>query len=207
MEVQQLLNLMEKTEKIYIYGASGHGLVCADVALALGYKECIFLDDNKGQKFHKDLEKYDIFVSIGDNATRERICNKILDCGFNLVNLIHPSAIISPNAKLSNNGILIMPLVVVNSNAIIKNGVILNTSCVIEHECEIDEFCHISVGAKLAGNVKISKRCFLGINSSILQNVKITQDVVIGAGSVVLKNIDKSGVYAGVPVKFIKEVK
>ncbi len=35
-------NLMARTEKIYIYGASGHGLVCEDVAKNMGYKECIF---------------------------------------------------------------------------------------------------------------------------------------------------------------------
>lgn len=38
----QQRNLMARTEKIYIYGASGHGLVCEDVAKNMGYKECIF---------------------------------------------------------------------------------------------------------------------------------------------------------------------
>ena len=30
---------------IYLYGASGHGLVCADIARACGYDKIIFLDD------------------------------------------------------------------------------------------------------------------------------------------------------------------
>lgn len=205
MAMQRQLNSMEKTEKIYIYGASGHGLVCADVAKAMGYKECIFLDDNKGLKFSDDLQKYDLFVAIGDNNIRELISQKILNSNFKLVNLIHPSAIISPSAKIANQGVLIMPLVVVNANAKIEKGVILNTSCVIEHECEVGEFSHISVGAKLAGNVKIFKKCFLGINSAILPNTKIAENTIIGAGSVVLKDILKTGVYAGVPAKFIKE--
>ncbi len=50
---------MARTEKIYIYGASGHGLVCEDVAKNMGYKECIFLDDFKGMKFENTLPKYD----------------------------------------------------------------------------------------------------------------------------------------------------
>ncbi len=48
---------MARTEKIYIYGASGHGLVCEDVAKNMGYKECIFLDDFKGMKFEKRFIK------------------------------------------------------------------------------------------------------------------------------------------------------
>ena len=38
-------NLMAKTKKIYIYGASGHGLVIADIARDNGYDEIVFLDD------------------------------------------------------------------------------------------------------------------------------------------------------------------
>ena len=61
--------MSEKSEKIYIYGASGHGLVCADIALAVGYEEVIFLDDDekKAQKFTPNLPKHDIFIAVGDN--------------------------------------------------------------------------------------------------------------------------------------------
>ena len=33
------------SKNIYIYGASGHGLVVADIARACGYDDSIFVDD------------------------------------------------------------------------------------------------------------------------------------------------------------------
>ncbi|KAA6225473.1 MULTISPECIES: NeuD/PglB/VioB family sugar acetyltransferase [unclassified Campylobacter] len=194
---------MEKTKKIYIYGSGGHGLVSADVARAMGYKKCIFLDDNKGLKFDISLPKYDIFIAIGDNKTREKIFKRVNKCGFNIVSLIHPSAIISKSAKISKKGVLIMPQVIVNARANIQKGVILNSSCVIEHECKVAEFSHISVGAKLAGNVNIKKRCFLGINSAILPNLSLEKDSILGGGALLCKSAI-TGIYIGVPAR-IKE--
>ncbi|EAW7500887.1 UDP-N-acetylbacillosamine N-acetyltransferase [Campylobacter coli] len=193
---------MARTEKIYIYGASGHGLVCEDVAKNMGYKECVFLDDFKGMKFESTLSKYDIFIAIGNNEIRKKIYQKILENGFKIVNLIHKSALISPSASIEENaGILIMPYVVINAKAKIEKGVILNTSSVIEHECVIGEFSHVSVGAKCAGNVKIGKNCFLGINSCVLPNLSLADDSILGGGATLVKSQSKKGVFVGVPAK------
>ncbi|TKX32174.1 UDP-N-acetylbacillosamine N-acetyltransferase [Campylobacter estrildidarum] len=193
---------MARTEKIYIYGAGGHGLVCEDVALSLGYKECIFLDDFKAKPFDPNLEKYDFFIAIGNNQLRKDFFEKVSQSGFKIVNLIHPSAIISPSAFIEKDaGILIMPYVVVNARVKISKGVILNTSSVIEHECEIGEFSHISVGAKCAGNVKIGKNCLLGINSCVLPNLSLVDDSILGGGSTLIKSQNEKGVFAGVPAK------
>ncbi|ECP8538168.1 UDP-N-acetylbacillosamine N-acetyltransferase [Campylobacter jejuni] len=193
---------MARTEKIYIYGASGHGLVCEDVAKNIGYKECVFLDDFKGMKFESTLSKYDFFIAIGNNEIRKKIYQKILENGFKIVNLIHKSALISPSASIEENaGILIMPYVVINAKAKIEKGVILNTSSVIEHECVIGEFSHVSVGAKCAGNVKIGKNCFLGINSCVLPNLSLADDSILGGGATLVKSQDEKGVFVGVPAK------
>ncbi|EAH7653942.1 UDP-N-acetylbacillosamine N-acetyltransferase [Campylobacter jejuni] len=193
---------MARTEKIYIYGASGHGLVCADVAMSLGYKECIFLDDFKGKKFEISLPKYDVFIAIGNNEIRKKLFNQISDSGFKIVNLIHKSAIISQSVDIAEDaGILIMPYVVVNARAKIEKGVILNTSSVIEHECIVGEFSHISVGAKCAGNVKIGKNCFLGINSCVLPNLSLADDSILGGGATLVKSQSEKGVFVGVPAK------
>ncbi|EAI1509792.1 UDP-N-acetylbacillosamine N-acetyltransferase [Campylobacter coli] len=193
---------MARTEKIYIYGASGHGLVCADVAMSLDYKECIFLDDFKGKKFEISLPKYDVFIAIGNNEIRKKLFNQISDSGFKIVNLIHKSAIISQSVDIAEDaGILIMPYVVVNARAKIEKGVILNTSSVIEHECIVGEFSHISVGAKCAGNVKIGKNCFLGINSCVLPNLSLADDSILGGGATLVKSQSEKGVFVGVPAK------
>lgn len=191
---------MQKT-KIYIYGNSGHGQVVAEIASLCGYKEIVFLDDNKGLKFDPNLPKADIIIAIGDNKTRQILQKKVENYGFNLVSLIHPSSIISKSAKIGK-GSVIMPLVVINTKAKIGDGVILNSGCIIEHECEISDFCHISPKASLAGNVKIGNLTHIGIGSCVIQNIKIGKNVVVAAGGVVVRNLEDNGVFMGIPAKF-----
>lgn len=196
-------------DKIYIYGASGHGLVVADVALSCGYKEVIFIDDGKleYQKFedvHKDY-KTPIIIGIGDNKTRAKLQQKVKQEGFGVATLVHPSAIISSSITLGE-GIVIMPNVVINAQAKIGDGAILNTACVIEHECKIGNFVHISPNVSLAGNVQVGDFTHIGIGSSVIHGLSIGNDCIIGAGSVVVQNIDSRRLAYGNPCKVIKEI-
>ncbi len=179
---------------IYLYGASGHGLVCADIARACGYDKIIFLDDLKYLKdkqilkFDEKLEKHDIFISIGDAKIRQELFNKVQKAGFNVVSLIHKSAVISSSAKIGL-GVSVMPNCVINANAFIADGAIINSASIIEHECQIGAFAHICPGVKIAGASKIGARVWLGIGSCVIQNLNIGDDAYIGAGSVVVKDL------------------
>lgn len=190
-------------KKIYIYGASGHGKVVADIALACGYDKIEFLDDNSNKKFNESLDRSDIIIAIGNNKIRKFLQEKVESFGFNVVSLIHPSAIISKSASIEK-GCAIMPNVIVNANAKISKGVILNSACIVEHDCQIGEFAHISPNSALAGGVRLGALSHMGISSCAIQCVEIGQNCVIGAGGVVTKNLDSNGVYVGVPAKFLK---
>ena len=52
----------------------------------------------------------------------------------------------------------------------------------------------------------ISNNVSIGSNATILP-VSICENVVIGAGSVITKDIVESGIYAGNPARFIREIK
>lgn len=54
-------------------------------------------------------------------------------------------------------------------------------------------------------STQIGNHVSIGSNATILP-VKICDNVVIGAGAVVTKNIDKAGIYAGNPAKFIRTI-
>ena len=198
-------------KSIYIYGASGHGLVVADIAKSCGYEEIIFLDDdkNKGYKAFEDIKEnknFHIAFGIGNNQIRTKVYNKVKKYNFYLPILIHPSSIISPSAKIEE-GTVVMPNVVVNSKASIGKGVILNSSCVIEHECTIEDFVHISPKVALAGDVKVGEFTHIGIGSNVIQCLKIGKNSVVGAGSVVVKNIGDFKKAYGNPCKEIGDIK
>ncbi|AYJ78388.1 UDP-N-acetylbacillosamine N-acetyltransferase [Aliarcobacter cryaerophilus] len=181
------------SKSIYIYGASGHGLVVADVAKSCGYENVIFIDDdkNKGYKTFDDIKEnrdYHIAFGIGNNQIREKLYKKVRKNGFAIPTLIHPSSIISSSARIEE-GTVVMPNVVVNAKAYIGKCVILNSSCVVEHESIIGDFVHISPKVAIAGDVKIGNFTHIGIGSSVIQCLEIGKNSIIGSGSVVVKNI------------------
>ena len=189
---------MAKTKKIYIYGASGHGLVVADIARNSGYDEIVFLDDASECKFSPELEKADIIIAIGENKTRQKISQKVEAAGFEIVNLIHKSAVVSESAVIEK-GVVVMPNAVINAKARIKEGAIINSGAVIEHECMIGKFAHISPNVAIAGNVSVGVFTHVGIGSSIIQGIRIGSNCIIGAGSVVVRDIKDGTKAYGVP--------
>ena len=189
---------MAKTKKIYIYGASGHGLVVADIARNSGYDEIVFLDDASECKFSPELEKADIIIAIGENKTRQKISQKVEAAGFEIVNLIHKSAVVSESAVIEK-GVVVMPNDVINAKARIKEGAIINSGAVIEHECMIGKFAHISPNVAIAGNVSVGEFTHVGIGSSIIQGIRIGSNCIIGAGSVVVRDIKDGTKAYGVP--------
>ena len=100
-------------DRLLIIGASGHGKVVADVALKMNkWPTIAFLDDNEDLKESMgmqvigksaDVNKYiddtDIFVAIGNNATREKIMNGLELSGASIPALVHPNAVLG--SKLS----------------------------------------------------------------------------------------------------------
>jgi len=196
-------------KEIYIYGASGHGLVVADIARSNGYENIIFVDDGENDHlFFEDIKNKNhipIALGIGSNKIRKILFNKLLDFNFEIVSLIHPSAVISISSEIQK-GTVIMPNVVINAQSKIGKGVILNTSCVIEHENMIEDFVHISPGVKCAGNVTVKKNTHLGIGSSVIQGIVINENCIIGANSTVVKSISKNKKAYGSPCKEVGNI-
>ena len=198
------------SKSIYIYGASGHGLVVADIARACGYEDIVFLDDDKSKGFLtfddiKENRDYHIAFGIGNNQIREKLYKKVKENGFSIPTLIHPSSIISSSARIEE-GTVVMPNVVVNAKAYIGKCAILNSSCVVEHECMIGDFVHISPKVSIAGDVRIGDFTHIGIGSSIIQCLEIGKNSIIGAGSVVVKNIPDFKKAYGNPCKEIGNI-
>lgn len=200
--------------KLIIIGASGHGKVIADIAIKMNkWQSIAFLDDDETIKICIGLkvigktadaftykDEADFFVAIGNNATREKVQEKLIKEGLNLVNLIHPSAVIGTDVEIGN-GTSVMAGVVINSSSRIGKGCIINTSSSLDHDNAIEDYVHISPGVRCAGSVSIGKGSWLGIGSVAINNVNICSGCKLGAGAVVVKDITEPGTYVGVPVR------
>lgn len=201
-------------DKLIIIGASGHGKVVADIAIKVNkWQSIAFLDDDQSIKTSMGLEvigkaagafiykdEADFFVAIGNNVVREKIQEKLIEEGLNVVSLIHPSATIGTDVEIGM-GTVVMAGVVINSSTRIGKGCIINTSSSLDHDNVIEDYVHISPSASLAGTVKVGKGSWLGIGSIVSNNVNICSGCKVAAGAVVVKDITESGTYVGVPVR------
>jgi sugar O-acyltransferase (sialic acid O-acetyltransferase NeuD family) len=204
-------------DKLLILGASGHGKVVADIALKMNRWQSIsFLDDNenirtslglevigKTADAYKYIEDHDIFVGIGNNATREILMKKLEKNGAIIPVLIHPNAVIGEQVEIGA-GTVVMAGVVVNCCTTIGRGCIINTGATVDHDNFIEDYVHISPGAHTAGTVRIGKGTWLGIGSIASNNLNITNNCMIGAGAVVIKDLTETGTYVGVPARRLK---
>ncbi|WP_394138436.1 acetyltransferase [Cytobacillus oceanisediminis] len=204
-------------DKLLIIGASGHGKVVADIALKMNKWNAIaFLDDNESLKSSMGLEvlgtssdvkkyidQYQIFVGIGNNATRQKIHLMLEGAGASIPSLIHPNSTIGEQVEIGI-GTAVMAGAVINCCTKIGKGCIINTGSTIDHDNRIEDFVHISPGAHLAGTVKVGQGAWLGIGSVVSNNVNITANCKIGAAGVVIKDITEPGTYVGGPVRRVR---
>jgi sugar O-acyltransferase (sialic acid O-acetyltransferase NeuD family) len=206
---------------VLIIGAGGHGRVVLDILRAQGqYRPIGFLDADPsltGQIISglevlgpvnllhklKSQKVKGAIVGIGDNNARLRYAKLVMEQGLELINAIHPSAVVSQTAILGRN-IVIAPGAVVGTDARIADSVIVNTSAVIDHECEICQGTHICPAAALAGRVRIGVATFVGLGSRIIQCLKIGDGCVIGAGAVVIRDVEDGATVVGVPARVLE---
>lgn len=98
----------------------------------------------------------------------------------------------------------------VQSHAFICELVTIGDDCVISHGVKFINDLFATGGPAMGDKnlwkeTNIGSHVSIGTNSTILP-VNICSNVVIGAGSVVTKNITVSGIYAGNPAKFLRNL-
>lgn len=212
-------------EKILIVGAGGHARSVMDLVLendeyeiigcldpiypkriTVEYMEevAIIGTDEDFQHFY-DCGIRKVFIAIGANKLRDNIFDRVVEIGFEPVNIISKNARISERAKLGR-GICVMAGAVVNVNCRIEDNCIVNSNCTIDHDCKIEKSVHIAPGATLSGAVLIGAGAQVGTGSSIIEGIAIGEWCFIGCGSTVVKDTESKTLAYGVPARKIKDI-
>lgn len=190
-----------------LYGASGHGRVIKEIIEADGGLVKAFVDDNPAINeldglpvLHKVDDQESIIVSIGANAVRKKVVEK-LNCRFGVA--IHPSAVVSPSAKIGE-GTVVMAGAIINAGTVIGKHCIINTGASVDHECVLEDYVHIAPHAALCGQVHVGEGTLMGVGSCVIPCMKIGSWCTVGAGSVVVRNVRDGATVVGNPARPIE---
>lgn len=212
---------MEKiVNGIYALGVGHNTPVFIDLAEACGYRVLglyHYNDERTGEVEHGfeilgsfndlfslgNLSGMKFILTMGDNAIRTELCNKIIAQGGDVPSMIHPGAIISRFATISPIGVYISPFTYIQADSIVdKNSTILS-HVNISHNTHIGHSCFIAGGATIGAYTNVGHFVFVGQGALTISGKvhEIGNYAYIGARSLVTKDVPPSTKIMGSPAK------
>jgi len=205
-------------DQVLIVGGGGHSKVIIEVFRAMGCEPAGIVDphtthqdvmgvavlggdDQMARHFEMGYRR--AHVAIGQNSLRRRLGTELKNLGFELVNALHPSAIISPSAELGE-GISVMPNAIIHTKARVSALSIVNTGAIVEHDCFIGVGTHLAPRSVIGGSVVIEDEVLFGIGAVARPRSHIGARATIGAGAVVIGTIEPDLVAIGIPARSSK---
>jgi len=145
-------------------------------------------------------------IAIGDNWTRGRIAAKVERAvpGFDFVNAIHPSAIVSRHARLGR-GLLVMAGAIICSKCQVNDFCGVWTGASLDHDGTMDACSSLAPGVVTGGNVRVGAYSAVCLSAGIVHGVSIGTHTVVGAGSMVLDDLPDYVVAYGNPARVIRK--
>jgi UDP-perosamine 4-acetyltransferase len=127
-------------------------------------------------------------VCIGDGDARLACGERLRREGFELVNVIHPGAIVATSATVGR-GVFVGPFALVGPHARIGDLVQINNAATIAHHSVVERGARISDGAHVGGEVTIGARVLLGIGVAVNTRVRIGADSIVVSGVTVYGDV------------------
>lgn len=210
-------------QKLAIIGSGDLGQSIAHYAKNNGYNIIGFYDDfqlsnsvgdipvlGRLDKIEPDFKNqvFDVLVcAVGYNHFdfREKVFNRYHhEIGIPFATIIDKSCHVDSTVAIGE-GVVMFPTAMVDKGCVIEDNVLLNVGVTIAHDSIVKRHSFLSPRVAMAGFSTIGERCMIGINSTIIDNVTISNDIRVGGGTIIIKSLTESGLYVGVPARYVKK--
>lgn len=150
-------------KSLLILGAGGFGRMVKETALLLGYSKVVFLDDAAKDEdvigrccdYAITRAEYPVAIAaFGNNKTRLYWTDKLIEAGYEVPSMVHPSAVVSPSAVLEQ-GCFVMQRAVVNTGTVIKRAALINSGAIVDHNSVVGTGAHVGLGSVVKSDCTI----------------------------------------------------
>ena len=166
------------------------------------FKNKPLLNTSQWADFLKKIGINKALITTDDSIKRyEEICYA-KENNLELINAIHPTAIIMADAIIGDN-------VIMNARAFVGYrsevflGTIINTNAQIDHHNVIKECVTLNPGVVTGGNVTIGRYTVVHTGAIIINRIRIGENSILGAGTVIIKDVPDNVTVVGVPGRIL----
>lgn len=156
--------------------------------------ECYAIEDVIDKYGAGNVAVYVTIAYVNMNKTREVVSEWLTEQGVEILNYIHPSAVVASNVDMGHGNIL-LEQVAIQPFVKIGNGNIFWNNTTISHHSILGNYNYLAAGVTIAGKTNINNRSFWGCNSTSANDIIIEDDVLIGAGAYLYKDIKHGSVF------------
>jgi len=142
-------------------------------------------------------------LGFGDCDGRLSIGKDLADAGFEMVTLVHPSAVLAPQTQLEP-GSLLLAGAVLDNNVSVGANAIIGKNAVLGHDTTVGTAAHVASGVCVGGLCAIGKATLIGLGSAVRDRTRIGARSIVGAGSAVVAPIPDNVVAYGNPAAVVR---
>lgn len=204
-----------------IYCSGSFGREVYDVAVRVNdtkhrWEEILFVDDVREEsrfynarvcrldEFAGCKESIEFIIANGTPKHRKDIFERLVGQGYQLTNLIDPTAIVSPMACLGK-GVIVLQYSCINSNAKLMDNSLVHLYVAVGHDIVVNEHSIIGTTARIGGKTTIGAETFLGEGAIIRDHLKIGRNTIVSMGAVVYRDVPDNVIVMGHPARVIQK--